>query len=95
MNKDGNMRYFVVQTLKSPADLGPGEGEMETTDVRLVPCEDSLAVHKAIVEVRDADGGGWHVFEMVGSRAVSRAVVFKYDGTKLYGVRISYDVEVM
>lgn len=82
------MRYFVVQTLKEMVDQGPGEEDLETTDVRLVPCEDSRAVHKAIVEARDADGGDWRLFEMVGSRAVSRAVVFKMDG------KISYDVEI-
>lgn len=81
-------RYFVVQTLTEMVDQGPDEEPDAVTDVRLVPCEDSRAVHKAIVEARDADGGDWRLFEMVGGRAVSRAVVFKRDGS------VSYDVEI-
>jgi hypothetical protein len=85
----GMSRYFVVQTLTELVPSGPGEDDVEEhQDVRLVPCEDSRAVCKAILEVRDADGGDWRLFEMVGSRAVSRAVVFKTDG------KIPYDVEI-
>lgn len=83
------MRYFVVQTLQQEESTGPGEDDVETTtDVRLVPCEDSRAVHKAICEARDADGGDWRLFELVGKRTVSRAIVFKMDG------KTSYDVEI-
>lgn len=91
------MRYFVVQTLQVVS--GDCEGGCDcdaneqacplVTDVRLVPCEDSRAVCKALLEVRDADGGDWRVFEMVGKRAVSRAVVFKRDGRAVYDVEIS------
>jgi len=82
------MRYFVVQTLtERDVEVAPGEVQ-DVTDVRLVPCKDTRAVCRAIAEVRDADGGDWRVFEMVGGRAVSRAVVFKHDG------RACYDVEV-
>jgi hypothetical protein len=84
-----DMRYFVVQTLQVEEPTGPEEGDVvAVTDVRLVPCEDSRAVHRAVVEVQDADGGDWRLFEMVGGRAVSRAVVFKFDG------KVSYDVEI-
>jgi len=82
-------KYYVVQTLRGEVQVGPEEGDVETvTDVRLVLCEDSRAVHRAIVEVQGADGGDWAVFETVGKRAVSRAVSFKMDG------KVSYDVEI-
>lgn len=82
-------RYFVVQTMTEQVPSGPGEDVVEdVVDVRLVPCEDSRAVHRAVCEARDADGGDWRVFETVGKRAVSRAITFKMDG------RVSYDVEI-
>lgn len=78
-----DMRYFVVQTLQEMVDQGPGEEELETTDVRLVPCKDSREVYKAIVDARDADGGDWRLFEMVGDKALSRAIVFKQDDVEI------------
>lgn len=74
------IRYFVVQTL---SDL---EGDI---DVQLVPCEDTRSIARAIADARDAEGGDWHLFEMVGNRPVSRAVTFKMDGRLLYDVVIT------
>lgn len=82
-------RYFVVQTLTVMVDQGPDEELDATTDVRLVECEDTRAVCKALLEVRDADGGDWRLFERTpDGRMRSRAVVFKMDG------KVPYDVEV-
>lgn len=88
------MRYLVVETVLVDVDNGPagpyGAASEEETEVSAVtPCDDTRAVCKAIVAVRERGWRhNWAVFEMVDGRSQRRAVTFKMDG------RAPYDVEV-
>lgn len=96
------MRYIVVVHRGVPAEemMGPEEAEsqgvgpddvLETVVERVVLCEDSRAVAKAIRECDAERGEEWAgLFEvMPGGRTRSRAVVRKMDGECLYDVEIS------
>lgn len=95
------MRYLVVvqRGVEAAEVMGPEEAEsqgvgpedvVETVVERVVLCEDSRAVARAIRECDPSRREQWAgVFEVVGGRTVSRAVVCKTDGKCLYDVEIS------
>jgi hypothetical protein len=88
------MRYLVVMHRDVLVEevAGPDSGldpeEVDHQEVsRVVLCQDTRAVAKAIREVRE--GEQWAgIFEVVDGEARSRAIVHKWDGKYLYDVEV-------
>lgn len=73
------MKYIVILTRSEMVEPEPGAEETLAIETQPILCESVGAVYDAIQEAHTNGNMDWSVWEVVGGKAVQRAVTYPND----------------